>query len=276
MSRLTCGRFELDLSTPRIMAIVNLTDDSFSGDGLRGDVRATLRRAEQALEDGADMLDLGAESTRPGSDPVSEAQETERIIAALDALRGLNVPLSVDTCKPAVMRAAIEAGADMVNDIAGFTAPGALEAVAASHCGLCVMHMRGEPRTMQTDPRYDDVVAEVAGWLAARLVAIEAAGMRRERVVLDPGFGFGKSVAHNYSMLRHLHRFAIDGLPLLAGLSRKSMLGAITGKAAGERLVASVVGATLAVERGARIVRVHDVAATREALQIWRAYAEAV
>ena len=136
MSRLTCGRFELDLSTHRIMAIVNLTDDSFSGDGLRGDVRATLRRAEQALEDGADMLDLGAESTRPGSDPVSEAQETERIIAALDALRGLNVPLSVDTCKPAVMRAAIEAGADMVNDIEGFTAPGALEAVAASHCGL--------------------------------------------------------------------------------------------------------------------------------------------
>jgi len=258
------------------MAIVNLTDDSFSGDGLHGDVRAASRRAEQALEDGADMLDLGAESTRPGSDPVSEAQETERIVAALDALRGLNVPLSVDTCKPAVMRAAIKAGADMVNDIAGFTAPGALEAVAASHCGLCVMHMRGEPRTMQTDPRYDDVVGEVADWLAARIAAIEAAGVRRERIVLDPGFGFGKSVAHNYSVLRHLHRFAIDGLPLLAGLSRKSMLGAITGKATGDRLIASVVGATLAVERGARIVRVHDVAATREALQIWRAYAEAV
>ncbi|MDR1853794.1 MAG: dihydropteroate synthase [Azoarcus sp.] len=275
MTNLACGRFTLDLAAPRIMAIVNLTDDSFSGDGLRGDARAALRRAEQALEEGSDLLDLGAESTRPGSDPVPEAQEIERIVAAVEALRPLNAPISVDTCKPAVMRAALAAGADMINDIAGFTAPGAMEAVAASSCALCVMHMRGEPRTMQREPHYDDVVAEVAAWLGERVAALQAAGVAPDRIVLDPGFGFGKSVAHNYSILKHFQRFAIDGLPLLAGLSRKSMLGAVTGKATDERLIASVVGAALAVEHGARIVRVHDVAATREALQIWRACFEA-
>jgi dihydropteroate synthase len=275
MSRFVCGRFALDLSAPRIMAIINLTDDSFSGDGLRGDVTAALRRAETALEDGADLLDIGAESTRPGCAPVTEAQEIERIVAAVEALSDLGAPLSIDTMKPAVMRAALLAGADMVNDINGFSASGAVDAVAGSRCGLCVMHMQGEPRTMQHRPSYDDVVTEVADCLSGQVKALTAAGVARERIVLDPGFGFGKNVDHNYSMLKHLARFAVDGLPVLAGLSRKSMLGIITGKTVGERLIASVTGAALAVEHGARIVRVHDVAATREALQIWRACAEA-
>ena len=275
MSTLLCGRFELDLSAPRVMAIINLTDDSFSGDGLRGDIAAVLRRAEKAMEEGADMLDLVAESTRPGSEPVPEAQETERVVAAVEALRPLGIPLSVDTMKPAVMRAALAAGADMINDIAALSAPGALQTVAGSACGLCVMHMQGEPRTMQYAPRYDDVVTEVAGALAARVRALAAAGVARGRIVLDPGFGFGKDMAHNYSMLKHLGRFAVDGLPVLAGLSRKSMLGAVTGAAVENRLIASVAAAVLAVERGARIVRAHDVAATVEALKIWRACVDA-
>jgi len=276
MTTLLCGRFELDLSRPRVMAVINLTDDSFSGDGLKGDLKAVLRRAEKAVEEGADMLDLGAESTRPGSEPVPEAQETERIVTAVETLRPLGIPLSVDTKKPAVMRAALEAGADMINDIAGFTAPGAVEAVAGSNCGLCVMHMQGAPGTMQHAPRYDDVVAEVAGFLDTRVRALTAAGVARARFVLDPGFGFGKNVAHNYSMLKHFGRFAADGLPVLAGLSRKSMLGAVTGATVENRLIASVAAAVLAVERGARIVRVHDVAATVDALKIWRACVEAV
>ncbi|MDR1530301.1 MAG: dihydropteroate synthase, partial [Burkholderiales bacterium] len=202
MPRFACGRFELDLSVPRIMAIINLTDDSFSGDGLRGDAAAALRRAEQALEEGAEILDLGAESTRPGCDAVAEAQEVERIVAAVEALRRLDAPLSVDTLKPAVMRAALAAGADMINDINGFEAAGAVDAIAGSACGLCVMHMQGEPRTMQHAPEYVDVVNEVADYLAGRLRALDAAGVARERIVFDPGFGFGKNVAHNYSMLK--------------------------------------------------------------------------
>ena len=275
MSTLLCGRFELDLSIPRVMAIINLTDDSFSGDGLKGDVAAALRQAEKALKEGADMLDLGAESTRPGSEPVPEAQEIERVVAAVEALRPLDRPLSVDTTKPAVMRAALAAGADMINDIAGFVVPGAVEAVARSACGLCVMHMQNDPCTMQHAPRYDDVVAEVAETLKARVQALTTAGVARERIVLDPGFGFGKNVAHNYSMLKHLKRFAVDGLPVLVGLSRKSMLGAVTGAAVENRLIASVAAAVLTLERGARIIRAHDVAATVEALKIWRACVEA-
>ena len=275
MSWFACGRFKLDLSMPRIMAIINLSDDSFSGDGLKGDIAAVLCRSEKALEDGADVLDLGAESTRPGSESVPASQEIERVAAAVEALRTLGAPLSVDTMKPEVMRAALAEGADIINDINGFSSPGAEKTVADSPCGLCVMHMQGEPRTMQHAPRYDDVVTDVADWLAGRIEALTTAGVARERIVLDPGFGFGKSVAHNYSMLKHLGRFALDGLPVLAGLSRKSMLGAVTGARVDERLIASVSAAVMAVERGARILRVHDVAATREALQVWRACAEA-
>ncbi|HRG70530.1 MAG TPA: dihydropteroate synthase [Thauera aminoaromatica] len=271
MSVLQCGRFRLDLSQPRVMAIINLTDDSFSGDGLRDDLARALARAERALEEGAEMLDIGAESTRPGSDPVPEAQELERVVRFVEAARGWKVPLSIDTLKPTVMRAALAAGADMINDINAFRASGAIEAVAAGESGLCVMHMLGQPRTMQQDPRYADVVGEVTGFLDERVAALVAAGVARERIVLDPGFGFGKSVGHNYALLRELARVGVGGLPVLAGLSRKSMLSAVTGRAVGERLAASVAGALIAVQNGARIVRVHDVAATRDALAVWKA-----
>ncbi|MGD9869541.1 MAG: dihydropteroate synthase [Thauera sp.] len=271
MPVLQCGRFQLELGQPRIMAIINLTDDSFSGDGYSADTRAALARAERALEEGADMLDVGAESSRPGSDPVSEAQELERVVAFVDAARALGVPLSIDTVKPAVMRAALAAGADMINDVNGFRTSGAVEAVAAGQAGLCVMHMKGEPRTMQHDPQYEDVVADVAAFLDARVAALVAAGVARDRIVLDPGFGFGKSTVHNYTLLRELQRFSSGGLPVLAGMSRKSMLGAVTGRAVGERLAASVAAALIAVQHGAAIVRVHDVAATRDALRVWAA-----
>lgn len=271
MPVLQCGRFQLELGQPRIMAIINLTDDSFSGDGYSADTRSALARAERALEEGADMLDVGAESSRPGSDPVSEAQELERVVAFVDAARALGVPLSIDTVKPAVMRAALAAGADMINDVNGFRTPGAVEAVAAGQAGLCVMHMKGEPRTMQHDPQYEDVVADVAAFLDARVAALVAAGVARDRIVLDPGFGFGKSTVHNYTLLRELQRFSSGGLPVLAGMSRKSMLGAVTGRAVGERLAASVAAALIAVQHGAAIVRVHDVAATRDALRVWAA-----
>jgi dihydropteroate synthase len=271
MAIIQCGRYRLDLSRPKVMAILNVTDDSFTGDGLRGNLDALMRRAEQVLEQGAEMLDIGAESTRPGSDPVPEAQEVDRIERALTRLRTLDVPLSVDTLKPAVMRAAVMAGADMINDINAFQAPGAIEAVAATDLGLCVMHMQGMPRTMQLEPAYTDVVEEVASFLAARVRVLEEAGVERQRIVLDPGFGFGKTVEHNFTLLRELQRFGAEGLAVLAGLSRKSMLGAVTGKPVTERMPASVAAALIAVQRGAGIVRVHDVDATCDALKVWAA-----
>ena len=271
MTLLHCGRFQVDLSQPKVMAIINLTDDSFSGDGLHGDVSAALARAERALEEGADMLDIGAESSRPGSAPVPEAQELERVVRFVERARDWQVPLSIDTLKPAVMRAALEAGADMINDINAFRAPGAVEAVAASAAGLCVMHMQGEPRTMQADPRYDDVVAEVSAFLDERVAALQAAGVAPERIVLDPGFGFGKRTVHNFTLLRELARFGEGGLPVLAGMSRKSMLGAVTGREVDARMAASVAAALIAVQRGAAIVRVHDVAPTIDALKVWQA-----
>jgi len=271
MPILQCGRFKLDLDRPKVMAIINLTDDSFSGDGLQGDVRAALARAERALEEGADMLDIGAESSRPGADPVPEAVELERVVRFVELARPWQVPLSIDTVKPAVMVAALAAGADMINDINAFRAPGAIDAVADGTAGLCLMHMRGEPRTMQQDPRYDDVVGEVMAFLDERVAALEAAGAVRERIVLDPGFGFGKRTVHNYALLRELERFSAGGLPVLAGMSRKSMLGAVTGREVGERLAASVAAALIAVQRGAAIVRVHDVAPTLDALKVWQA-----
>lgn len=271
MKLLQCGRFELDLSVPRIMAIINLTADSFSGDGLRGDVAAALRCGEQALEAGADILDIGAESSRPGATAVAEAEECERVLRFIEQARSWNVPLSIDTVKPAVMRAALDAGADMINDISGFRSDESVTAVADSTAALCIMHMQGEPGTMQDNPSYDNVVTEVRAFLAEQAAMLEAAGVKRTRLVLDPGFGFGKRVEHNFTLLRELDQLAAGELPVLAGLSRKSMLGAVTGRAVDARLASSVAAALIAVQRGAAIVRVHDVAATRDALAVWQA-----
>lgn len=265
---LSCGRFQLDLSRPLVMGIVNLTDDSFSGDGLRAQVDAAVAQGMRLVEEGADILDLGAESSRPGAVPVPARQELERLLPVIAALRDLGVPLSVDTVKPEVMRAALAAGADMINDIAALQAPGALAAVAASPAAICLMHMQGQPRGMQTDPRYGDVVTEVVDFLAERVAACASVGIARERIVIDPGFGFGKTLAHNLALLRHLDRLVDSGLPVLAGTSRKSMLGQITGRPVGQRVHASVAAALLAVQRGAALVRVHDVAATRDALAV--------
>lgn len=271
MTTLTCGRFALDLTRPRIMAIINTTPDSFSGDGLANDLDRALARAEQALAEGAEILDIGGESSRPGSEPVSEQQELDRVMPLLEHLVGGPVPVSIDTVKPGVMRAALAAGASMINDINGFRAEGAVEAVAPGNAALCVMHMQGEPRTMQADPRYDDVVSEVRDFLDARVAALRDAGVADNRILLDPGFGFGKTIEHNLAMLRDIGRFGERGFPVLAGLSRKSLLGVLTGRPMGERTIASVVSALIAVQRGARILRVHDVAPTRDALKVWAA-----
>jgi dihydropteroate synthase len=226
------------------------------------------------VEEGAHILDLGAESSRPGAMPVSVQAELDRLMPVIEGLRDCGVPLSIDTVKPEVMRAAIAAGADMINDIAALNASGALEAVAASQTAVCLIHMQGEPRTMQASPRYEDVVAEVAAFLADRVAACKAAGIANNRIVIDPGFGFGKTLGHNLALLRHLDRFVGMKLPVLVGLSRKSMLGLITGTPVGERVYASVTAALLAVQHGASIVRVHDVAATRDALAVLQAIEE--
>lgn len=257
------------------MAILNLTTDSFSGDGLASaGMESILARAESAIAAGAGILDVGAESTRPGAQPVSEQQEIARIVPVVSQLARLGVPVSVDTMKPAVMTAAIDAGAAMINDVNGFRAPGAVDAVTGRSVGLCVMHMQGVPRTMQQAPSYRSVVEEVAEFLSDRVRALTCSGVAPGRICIDPGFGFGKSLEHNLALLRHLRVFAELGHPVLVGLSRKSMLGAITGRDVGGRVYASVAAALMAVERGARIVRVHDVAATREALAVWDAAAE--
>ena len=250
------------------MGVVNVTPDSFSDGGRFLDPEAAIGRARALVGEGADILDVGAESSRPGAQGISADEELSRLMPVLEGLRDCPVPVSVDTTKPEVMRAAIGAGAAMINDIGALRAPGALETVAASDAAVCLMHMQGEPRSMQEEPRYRDVVAEVGAFLAGRVAEAERSGIARERIVVDPGFGFGKTVAHNFELLRELDRIAALGLPVMAGWSRKSTLGAITGRGAGDRLAASLAAALLAVERGARIVRVHDVAATRDALQV--------
>lgn len=268
---LECGRFRLDLRVPKIMAIVNLTPDSFSGDGVGRNVGAALARADAALAAGADILDVGGESSRPGSEPVSEQEELDRVMPLIERLRSAPVPVSVDTMKPAVMRAALAAGASMINDINAFRGEGAIDAVAASDAALCVMHMRGEPRTMQSLPDYGDVVREVSDFLAMRVDTLRAAGVRDSRMVIDPGFGFGKTLAHNLALMRNIAQFAHPMHALLVGVSRKSMLGAISGRAVEDRLAAGLAAALIAVEGGARIVRTHDVAATRDAIMVWQA-----
>jgi len=267
---LRCGPFRLAVDRPLVMGIVNLTADSFSGDGLAGDTSAAVARARQQIDAGADLLDLGAESSRPGALPVTAEDELHRLVPVLDGLAGCGVPISVDTYKPDVMRAALRHGASMINDIYGLRMPGAVAAVAESDCAVCLMHMQGEPLTMQQQPFYRDVVAEVRLFLRSRVQAARAAGISDDRLLLDPGFGFGKTLQHNLELLRGLEQLVSEGLPVLAGLSRKSMLGTITGRPPGERLAASIAAAVLAAERGARILRVHDVAETRDALAVWQ------
>ena len=270
-SRLRCGRFELDLSQPKLMAIINTTPDSFSGDGLGGDLDRALARALAAIDAGAEILDIGGESTRPGAEPVSEQQELDRVIPLVERLAGGTVPVSVDTLKPGVMREAIRAGASMINDVNGFAAPGAVEAVVGSNTGLCVMHMRGQPSDMQHAPSYHDVVTEVSAYLCGRVDALAQAGVAAERIVIDPGFGFGKTLTHNLQLLKHLIHLQPSRFPVLVGMSRKSMLGAVTGRSVDERLAAGIAAAMIAVSNGARIVRVHDVAPVRDALAMWSA-----
>ncbi len=255
---------------PLVMGIVNVTPDSFSDGGCFIDPRFAVAHAHRLVEEGADILDIGGESTRPGAQPVSPQEELDRVMPVLEGVRGLGVPVSVDTMKPAVMRAAIEAGAAMINDVYGFRAPGAWAAVKDSACALCIMHMRGEPRTMQDDPHYDDVVAEVESFLLDRLASAKAAGIAHERVYIDPGFGFGKTLGHNLALLRALSSLARLG-PVLVGLSRKRMIGALTGRDLQDRMAGSLAAAIRAVENGARIVRVHDVKETVDALKVWEA-----
>ncbi len=268
---LHCGKFRLALDRPLIMGVVNVTPDSFSDGGHFLHTEAAVAHARRLIEEGADLLDVGGESTRPGAAPVALDEERLRVLPVIEALAGAGVPLSVDTQKPELMREAVAAGAVLVNDVNGFTAPGALEAVAGSDCAICIMHRQGDPRTMQQSPQYADVVAEVDAWLRQRAAAAAQAGIGRERIVIDPGFGFGKTLEHNLALLRGLEVIAAAGYPVLAGLSRKSMIGALTGKPVGERMPGSVAAALLAAQRGAALLRVHDVAATRDALAVWSA-----
>lgn len=271
---LHCGSFRFSLSRPLIMGIVNVTPDSFSDGGCHATTESAVEHALRLIEEGADILDIGGESTRPGALPATLDEELRRVIPVVEALRGKDIPLSVDTSKPEVMHAALAAGADMINDVNALRAPGALEALVESQAAICFMHMRGEPRTMQEAPQYRDVVGEVGEFLGERIAAARELGIARERLLIDPGFGFGKTLEHNLELLRHLGRFAEFGVPLLAGLSRKSMLGAITGLSVGERLIPSVAAALIAAQRGANILRVHDVRETRQALQVLAALQE--
>jgi len=269
MAVLVAGRFRLDLAQPLVMGVVNVTPDSFSDGGKFFDPKAAVAHAVNL---DADILDIGGESSRPGALPVSAQQEMDRILPVLEGLKGVEKPISVDTRRPEVMQAALRAGASMINDIEALQAPGALDAVANSRCAVCLMHMKGEPATMQKDPHYDDVVGEVLGFLKERTQVAMQAGIAQERIVIDPGFGFGKTVAHNMEVLRNLARFKALGVPILAGWSRKSTLGKLTGRPAEERLAASLAAALLALQGGATILRVHDVKETRDVIAVWRAY----
>ena len=267
-SRLVCGKYALSLERPLVMGIVNVTPDSFSDGGKFADSRAAIMHARRLLEDGADILDIGGESTRPGAKAASLGEELDRVMPIIEALGSAGIPISIDTQKPEVMRAALNAGASMVNDVNALQAPGALHVVASTNAGICLMHKQGTPETMQQQPEYSDVVSEVREFLADRANAVMATGVKAERIVIDPGFGFGKSVAHNLTLLRNLYHFHELGFPVLAGLSRKSTLGAITGREVDERMAASIAAAIIAAQKGAKILRVHDVRETVDALKI--------
>ncbi|HET8942506.1 MAG TPA: dihydropteroate synthase [Rudaea sp.] len=275
---LDCAGRPLRLDHPRIAGIVNVTPDSFSGDGVVASSDAALARALQLAAEGADLLDIGGESTRPGADDVPVEEELRRVIPVIGALaKQTALPISIDTSKPEVMRAAVAAGAGMINDVYALRRDGALDAAAELKVPVCLMHMLGQPRTMQADPHYDDVVSDVRRFLAERIFACEMAGIDKKRIVVDPGFGFGKTLEHNLALLRALDQFAALGVPLMIGTSRKAMIGTLTGREGGsDRAVGSAAAALIAVQRGALIVRVHDVAATRDALAVWQAVASGI
>jgi len=271
MMELTCGNFYLDLSSPAVMGILNLTPDSFSDGGRFPDCDSAISHALAMVRDGAAIIDIGGESTRPGAAAVSVQQELDRVMPVVESLVAeLPVPVSVDTSKPEVMQAAIRAGAGMINDVMALRSEGAIEAVRdAGRVALCLMHMQGEPRTMQQNPRYGDVVSEVRNFLLDRAAVCERAGIARSRIVLDPGFGFGKRLEHNTALLKNIDRLAGEGYPLLVGISRKSMIGQLLGDApVDQRLQGSVAAAVIAAMKGASILRVHDVQETVDALRI--------
>jgi dihydropteroate synthase len=269
---LDCGGRTLRLDRVRVMGVLNVTPDSFSDGGAWMSRKDALLRAHHMAAAGADIIDVGGESTRPGAKPVSVDDELLRVVPLIESLRDeILLPVSVDTCKPEVMRAAVAAGAGMINDVYALRRPGALEAAAELGVPVCLTHMLGEPGTMQESPRYDDVVGEVEEFLLARAAACQRAGIGKSRILLDPGFGFGKSLEHNLALLRELPRLAGHGYPVLAGLSRKTMLGQLTGRGVQQRLGASIAAALLAAQGGAAVVRVHDVAETRDALKVLQA-----
>ena len=274
---LDCGGRELRLDRPRIAGIINITPDSFSGDGLAS-TEAAIAHGLKLADDGADLLDVGGESTRPGAEPVSAQDEIARVVPVIEALaRRVTLPISIDTSKSEVMRAAVAAGAGMINDVYALRLDGALDAAAALKVPVCLMHMHGEPRTMQDAPHYDDVVSDVRRFLAERIFACEMSGIDKKRIVADPGFGFGKTLEHNLALLRALDEFSALGVPLLVGLSRKGMIGTLTGRDRhADRVAGSAAAALIAVQKGAAIVRVHDVAATRDALAVWEGVAKGI
>ena len=255
------------------MGVVNVTPDSFSDGGLYFSLDAAVGQARRMKAEGADLIDIGGESTRPGAQPVTAQEELRRVLPVLEALAGVGIPLSIDTRRPEVMRAALAAGADLINDVEAFQSPEALPLVVDSGCAICLMHMQGDPRTMQDAPQYQDVFAEVSRFLNERTELLLHAGVSAQRILIDPGFGFGKTLAQNLELLVRLGELSqsVAGLPVLAGLSRKSMIGALTGKGTDDRVAGSVAAALGAVVRGAAIVRVHDVAATRDAMAVWQA-----
>jgi dihydropteroate synthase len=271
---LDCAGRDLVLDRPRVMGIVNVTSDSFSDGGQHDTTAAAVAHGLQLVAEGADLLDIGGESTRPGAEDVSEDEELGRVIPVIEALaKQAGVPISVDTSKPGVMRAAVAAGAGMINDVYGLRRDGALDAAAALGVPVVLVHMQGEPRTMQSAPQYEDVVADVYGYFNQRMFACEMAGLSKKKLVIDPGFGFGKTTQHNLALLAQLRRFTELGVPVLAGLSRKRTIGELTGRDVGERLHGSVAAALIAAQNGALILRVHDVAATVDALKVWNAVA---
>jgi len=275
MTLLRLGRHTLDLSRPRVMGILNVTPDSFSDGGRFLDRERALDHARRMVADGADIIDVGGESTRPGAVDVEEADELARVLPLVATLAAEDVLVSIDTMKPRVMREAVFAGAVMINDVRALREPGALDAATETGAAVCLMHMRGSPRTMQNDTRYDNVVEEVCHFLVDRARACEAAGIARDRIAIDPGFGFAKDVDDNLALARSLDVLAATGYPVVAGWSRKSTLGRLTGRRAEERLAASIAAMLAAVSRGAGIVRVHDVRETVDALVVWHAMNDA-